>query len=93
MLHEWEMSAKHWAQRCGVAKFEGWCADQPCQLEDGAGPEAVSYDVLSALYQDPSDLSVLPSDRLRMMARWGGRWCAVEVVVMARVMVAGCAAV
>lgn len=47
--------------RRGVSAFEQWCA-QHCAAD-------VSFEQISQLYDDPSALHVLPSPRLRMMAR------------------------
>ncbi|PNH04137.1 hypothetical protein TSOC_009734, partial [Tetrabaena socialis] len=61
LVQEWGLQAKSWARRRGVSAFEQWCA-QHCAAE-------VSYDQISALYDDPDDVGVLPTPRLRMMAR------------------------
>jgi hypothetical protein len=46
-----------------VALFERHCAEHDL---------GVAFDTLTALYQDPNDLSVLPDDKLKLMARrWG----------------------
>ncbi|EFJ49240.1 hypothetical protein VOLCADRAFT_104461 [Volvox carteri f. nagariensis] len=61
LVQEWGLQAKNWARRRGVSAFEEWCAVN--------APEEVSYDIISALYDDPDALHVLPTPRLRMMAR------------------------
>jgi hypothetical protein len=44
----------------GVALFERHCAEH----ELGVG-----FDTITALYQDPNDLSVLQDDKLKLLAR------------------------
>ncbi|GIL60848.1 hypothetical protein Vafri_15366 [Volvox africanus] len=61
LVQEWGLQAKNWAQRRGVSAFEQWCAEH-------AAAE-VSYETISALYNDPDALHLLPTPRLRMMAR------------------------
>ncbi|GIL88629.1 hypothetical protein Vretifemale_16554 [Volvox reticuliferus] len=61
LVQEWGLQAKNWARRRGVSAFEQWCAEH-------AAAE-VSYETISALYNDPDALHVLPTPRLRMMAR------------------------
>ncbi|GLI66620.1 hypothetical protein VaNZ11_010545 [Volvox africanus] len=61
LVQEWGLQAKTWAQRRGVSAFEQWCAEH-------AAAE-VSYETISALYNDPDALHLLPTPRLRMMAR------------------------
>ncbi|KAG2493838.1 hypothetical protein HYH03_008055 [Edaphochlamys debaryana] len=61
LVQEWGLQAKTWARRRGVSAFEQWAA----QHND---PD-ISYEHISALYDDPDALHVLPTPRLRMMAR------------------------
>ncbi|GLC75276.1 hypothetical protein PLESTF_001616500 [Pleodorina starrii] len=61
LVQEWGLQTKSWAQRRGVSAFEKWCAEHA--VAD------VSYDTISVLYDDPDALHVLPTPRLRMMAR------------------------
>lgn len=61
--------------RCrGVADFEAYCADHK--------PEGITFEVLSALYEDPTDLEPISDTHMRLMARslinkvtWGGMHC------------------
>lgn len=57
---EWEIGLRPIALQLGVSRFEAQCA--------AAGTE-IPYDVISALYEDPTDLSGIADDRVRMAAR------------------------
>eukprot|EP00882_Tetradesmus_deserticola_P000572 GHRQ01000628.1.p1 GENE.GHRQ01000628.1~~GHRQ01000628.1.p1 ORF type:complete len:417 (+),score=187.10 GHRQ01000628.1:180-1430(+) len=60
MAYEWHLHGKELAERRGVALFERHCAEHDLE---------VPFDTLTALYADPNDLSGLPSDKLKLLAR------------------------
>ncbi|KXZ41353.1 hypothetical protein GPECTOR_526g516 [Gonium pectorale] len=61
MVQEWGLQSKNWARKRGVSAFEQWAAEH--------SDAEVTFDAVTKLYDDPDDLSVLPTPRLRMMAR------------------------
>ncbi|KAI8462592.1 MAG: hypothetical protein J3K34DRAFT_527632 [Monoraphidium minutum] len=60
MAHEWELHGKRLALHRGVANFEHYCALQDLPI---------TYEAVSRLYQDPTDLSCIEHRRLKIMAR------------------------
>ena len=59
---EWEIHLRPLALQMGVSKFESQCAAI-------AAPGSIDYDVISALYEDPTNLEVIKDEGLRMQAR------------------------
>lgn len=57
---EWEIGLRPIALQLGVSKFETQCA--------ALGTE-IPFDVITKLYEDPTDLSVIADEKLRMAAR------------------------
>ncbi|KXZ49310.1 hypothetical protein GPECTOR_22g904 [Gonium pectorale] len=60
MVDEWDGGGRQRALRRGVADFEQQCADKQCPL---------SWEELSQLYRDPTNLDVIRDPRVRMAAR------------------------
>ena len=58
---EWEIGLRPIALQMGVCKFEAYCAQKP--------DVAISFDTLSQLYDNPTDLSIIEDKGLRMQAR------------------------
>lgn len=58
---EWEIGLRPIALQMGVCKFESYCAQKP--------DVAISFDTLSQLYDNPTDLSIIEDKGLRMQAR------------------------
>eukprot|EP00775_Hariotina_reticulata_P012137 gene12137-12275_t len=60
MAYEWHLHGKELAERKGVAKFEQYCADHDI---------SVTFDAITQLYSNPNDLSSLPDDKTKLLAR------------------------
>jgi hypothetical protein len=60
MAYEWHLHGKELAERKGVAAFEKHCAEHDVDID---------FDVLTRLYSNPNDLSVLPNNKLKLLAR------------------------
>ncbi|KAL4426159.1 hypothetical protein ABPG77_007441 [Micractinium sp. CCAP 211/92] len=60
MASEWELGQRPIALQTGVARFEQYCADNKVPL---------SFEVISELYEDPTDLRGIEDPFLRMQAR------------------------
>jgi hypothetical protein len=60
MATEWDLTGKPMAMQLGVAKFEAWCA---------ANGSPLPYSLLTQLYENPADLSIIEDDKQRSVAR------------------------
>eukprot|EP00878_Enallax_costatus_P001299 GHUV01001445.1.p1 GENE.GHUV01001445.1~~GHUV01001445.1.p1 ORF type:complete len:408 (+),score=98.79 GHUV01001445.1:200-1423(+) len=60
MAYEWHLHGKELAERKGVAAFEKHCAMHDID---------VNFDVLTKLYNNPNDLNVLSTNKLKILAR------------------------
>ena len=60
MSTEWELGKLPIALELGVSKFESYCAQNNVDI---------SYETISALYDDPMNLAVIEDPHVRMQAR------------------------
>jgi hypothetical protein len=57
---EWEIGLRPIALQMGVSKFEAQCASKGADI---------SFETLSQLYENPTDLEIIPDQALKMQAR------------------------
>lgn len=60
LMHEWQQHGKALAERKGVIKFERHCAENDIDIP---------FEAISQLYDNPYDVSVLESNKHKLMAR------------------------